>query len=231
MTKSLKILQPSRIWTEEQIAILCARYPNEPSAMLVDAIGRSLKSIYNMAKKLGLKKSAEFLRSDYSGRIKRGRSDPRMVAHQFKKGHTTWNEGMRIPGWAPGRMAEGQFVKGGSPHNTMPIGSYRLSKDGALQRKIGNAHGSNSKRWRGVHELVWIEANGPVPDGHICVFKRGMKTSVLEEITVDKVECITLAENMRRNTIHRYPKEIADVMRLTGIVNRRINKMEKQNEQ
>jgi hypothetical protein len=29
---------------------------------------------------------------------------------------------------------------------------------------------------------------------------------------------------MRRNTISRYPKDIADLMRLRGIVNRQINK-------
>jgi hypothetical protein len=99
---------------------------------------------------------------------------------------------------------------------------------GTLQRKISNAKGSNSKRWRGVHELVWIEANGPVPPGHICVFRPGMRTAVLEEITVERVECISFAENMRRNSYHtRFPKEIGLAIQLRGALNRKINHITK----
>ena len=141
------------------------------------------------------------------------------------KGHVPANKGVRRPGYAPGKMAESQFKAGQLPHNTAGIGAYRITKDGTLHRKIGNAKGSNSKRWRGVHELVWIEANGPVPAGHICVFKPGMKTDQLDEITADKVECISFAENMRRNTYHnRYPKEIGQLIQLRGAIQRKINR-------
>lgn len=110
------------------------------------------------------------------------------------------------------------------PHNTQPIGSYRLTKDGTLQRKISEDKGNNSKRWRGVHELVWVEVNGPVPLKHIVVFKPGQRTAELEEITIDRVECITLAENMNRNTRHNMPKELSDLIQLRGALNRQINK-------
>lgn len=58
-------------------------------------------------------------------------------------------------------------------------------------------------------------------------FKPGMHTVVYGEITVDRLECITKGENMRRNTLHRYPKEIADVIRARAVLNRRINHVEK----
>ena len=56
-----------------------------------------------------------------------------------------------------------------------------------LQRKINNDKGNNSVRWRGVHELVWVEANGPVPPKHIAIFGPGARTNVIEQITVDKI--------------------------------------------
>lgn len=55
-----------------------------------------------------------------------------------------------------------------------------------------------------------------------------MRTAVLDEITLDRVECISLAENMRRNSYHNYPKEIALAIQLRGVLNRKINHVIKQ---
>lgn len=129
-----------------------------------------------------------------------------------------------MPGFAPGRMAATQFRPGQDPPNTLPIGSYRFDKDGTLQRKINNDKGNNSKRWRGVHELVWIAEHGPVPPKHIVIFKPGRRTAVLEEIILDAVECISLAENMKRNTRHNLPKELSDLIGLRAQITRQINK-------
>lgn len=126
---------------------------------------------------------------------------------------------------------ETRFKAGQMPHNTKQVGEYRINRDGMLQRKIGSAKGSNSKRWRGVHELVWIAVHGPVPAGHICVFKPGMRTTELNAITADKVECITFAENMRRNSYHRYGKDIARLVQLRGAVTRQINRRANAHEQ
>lgn len=213
----------SKPWTPREVNTLAKLYPGHTAKEISLVLDRAVSAIYGKAKKLELSKSAEFYASSKSGRTdgKRG------AAGRFQKGLVPHNKGMRRPGWAPGRMAETQFKAGRSPHNTHPIGSYRIDKDGSLQRKINNNRGSNSVRWRGVHELVWVEANGPVPPKHIVVFKPGMRTAVLEEITLGKVECISLAENMRRNTLHRYPKDIVDAIRARGVLNRRINHVEK----
>lgn len=66
-----------------------------------------------------------------------------------------------------------------------------------------------------------------MPAGHIAVFKPGMRITDAGLITIDRVECITLAENMRRNMLHRYPKEIVRVIQLRGALNRRIRNVEK----
>ena len=50
---------------------------------------------------------------------------------------------------------------------------------------------------------------------------------MLEEITADRVECISLAENMRRNSYHNYPKPIAELIQLRGALMRKINRAER----
>jgi hypothetical protein len=89
------------------------------------------------------------------------------------------------------------------------------------------------KRWRPVHVLVWEAKHGSIPAGHICVFKRDAKTLVRSEITVDRLEVVSLAENMLRNTIHHLPKPLVQVIMLRGALNRKIRnrsrRLEEQN--
>lgn len=208
-------------WTSWETDALTKLYPDHTAKAISLILDRSLPSVYGMAGKLSLKKSEAFFADPASGRLDGVRGD----VGRFRPGLIPWNKGQPHP--SRGRSTETQFKRGQDPHNTHPIGSYRLDKDGTLQRKISNDKGNNSVRWRGVHELVWVEANGPLPPKHIVVFRPGTRTNVLEQITVDKVECISLADNMRRNTLHRYPKEIVDVIRARGVLNRRINHVEK----
>lgn len=105
------------------------------------------------------------------------------------------------------------------------MSSYRINADGHLQRKVSEASGNNSKRWRGVAELVWVEANGPVPPKHIVIFKRGQHTAVLEEITLDRVECISMAENARRNHPRNKSPELAKLVQLKGAITRQVNRI------
>lgn len=210
-------------WPKKAIAALKRRYPHEPTAALAADLGVTVTACYHKARNLGLKKAPEYLTSPSACRLRRG--DKVGAASRFLPGHVPANKGLRRPGWAPKRMAETQFKPGHLPHNTVPVGSYRLDKYGLLQRKIGTAKGNNSKRWRSVHELVWIAAHGPIPPGYIVVFRPGMHTAILEDITLDRVECISRAENMRRNTYHnRYPKEIALAIQARGQLIRRINR-------
>jgi hypothetical protein len=213
-------------WPKKSVAALKRRYPHEPTAAIAADLGVTVSACYQKARNLGIKKSAEYLASPAACRLRRG--DNVGAAGRFQPGLIPWNKGTHFV--AGGRSAETRFKPGQDPHTTLPVGSYRLDKQGTLQRKIGTAKGNNSKRWRGVHELVWIEANGPVPPGHICVFKPGLRTNVLELITAEKVECITLAENMRRNSYHtRYPKEIGLAIQARGALIRKINRATKEN--
>lgn len=152
---------------------------------------------------------------------------------RFKPGKKPWNTGLKgVTGVQAGCKAT-QFKKGRpaiESRNYVPIGSLRISADGLLERKVTDDPTLYpARRWVGVHRLVWESVNGPIPKGHLVVFKSGRKTTDIERITIDALELITRVENMRRNTIHnRYPKELADLARLRGVLTRQINRKEKE---
>lgn len=207
-------------WTSDEDALLRQLYPDTPMSELVARFEREAANIRRKANYFGVHRSAEFL-SREGGQIRKGqRVSPRT---EFVKGQNPWNKGVSFN--AGGRSAETHFKPGQVPPNTVPVGSYRITRDNTLQRKINNNPGSNSVRWRSVHELVWIEAHGPVPAGHRVVFKPGRKTTELELITLDAVECLSFADIMRRQSVHRLPKELAQLVQLRGAINRKLNRL------
>lgn len=111
------------------------------------------------------------------------------------------------------------------------MGSYRINKDGHLQRKIGEASGANHKRWRNVAELLWIESHAPVPEGHIVIFRPRIRTAVLEEITLDRIECISRADDARRNHPSNKSPELAHLVQLNGAITRQVNRIAREAEE
>lgn len=223
-------LDSGRYWTADDDVLLRARFPNEPTADIARDLGRKVGSIIHRAKRLGLRKSQVYMRGVYvQGRRRQALTDPRMIATRIKPGTTPPNKGLRRPGWSTGRMAETQFKKGemrgAAQHNYVPVGTLRInSKDGYLERKVTDDHPVPARRWVGVHRLVWEAAHGPIPSGHRVAFKPGTKTNVLEDITLDKLELVTAAEMMRRNTRHNLPPEINRAISAKAYLTRAINR-------
>lgn len=222
MTKSRNILRPKHKWTASQDDLMRQFYPDLRAEDLANALGASVSAIYNRAGFLGLEKSDAFKRGPLSSRLRRG--DQVGAKTQFKKGFTPWNKG--VPNSTG--MSLTRFQPGQKPKNTRTVGEYRVDKTGTLQRKISTAKGNNNLRWRSVHELLWIEANGGLPSHHIVVFKKGMKTNVLEEITIDRLECISIAENMRRNSRFNLSPEINQIISLRASLSRQLNARSKE---
>lgn len=65
----------------------------------------------------------------------------------------------------------------------------------------------------------------------MVVFKRGMKTSVLEEITLDKLDCISRAENARRNHPRNRDPELGRLIQLKGAITRQVNRINREHQQ
>ena len=209
-----------KAWTPAQIELLRKHYPDTRTRELVILCGHSVSSIWGTANKLGLKKSkdaiARFAREEMLDPNHKGRH------YFFPKGHAPANKGTRRPGWAPGRMADTWFKKGNRSlrwKDDYPVGSLRLNTDGYVDMKVSEG----LRAWRQFHRILWEDAHGPIPKGHILIFKDGDRLN----IELANLEMITLRENMRRNTIHNYPAPLKLTIMALGQLKRRIN--EKQN--
>lgn len=208
-------------WTEVEDDYLRKHYANSTPEELEAHLKRSRPSIYQHATALGLKKSEQYFQTVGAGRFPSGVNK----GHRFAKGFTPWNKG--LSGWVAKGTEATRFKPGNRPPQEQPIGSLRITKDGLVQRKVSNNPGSNSQRWRSVHELVWVAANGPVPPGHIVVFRPGMKTNKPELITLDKVECISRSENAKRNNLNKNP-EMTKLYQLKGAITRQVNRINRE---
>ena len=203
-------------WTAEQLDTLRRLYAMTPTIQIAEQIGRPLRATYAKATELGLRKAPEYFAAHQAGRT----DGQRGQATRFAPGQTPWNKGTSYrPG---GRAAENQFRPGIRSHNWKPIGTYRVNADGYLDVKISD-EGPPQKHWERVHRLVWIEAHGPIPDGHVVVFRPGRFSTELDLITPDALECITRQELAARNSIHRYPQPLKQAMRLAAKLRRKLD--------
>lgn len=213
-------------WQPSELTLLHEIYPHLHTADVAALLQCTVSRINNAAYKAGLRKSADYLASDTSMRIQRGKQHPNMIAHRFKPGHRTWNTGMR--GWsAPGTEAtrfKPGMLQGNAAKRWVPVGTLRVNGDGYLDRKITDQH-RGPRDWEAVHRLVWTAANGPVPPGHVVTFLPGKKTTVLELITLDILECINRAELARRNHPRNKSPELAKLVQLKGAITRQVNRI------
>lgn len=228
MTKSRGIYAPRKRWTAEDDAQVIALYPDMLTADLAALLGRKVHSVYQAAARLKVSKSDAFNTSEASGRVLKGKAEIGLSG-RFRKGHETWNKGTHFV--AGGRSAQTRFRKGQAPHNEQPIGALRISGDKQLERKMNNNKGANHVRWIPVSRLVWEAANGKVPPNHIVVFKPGMRTTELDAITLDKLECVTRSENARRNSTWRHGRVMGSLYQLKGAITRQVNRIKKQTEE
>ena len=224
-----------RHWKPEQLFMLRWLYPDFKADEVAQCIGRSVGSVHRKAVLLEIGKSEAFKASFASGRIQAANTDPRMVATRFKPGHITWNSGVKGSTGLHENCRKTQFKPGQKPHTTAPVGSYRVNVTKGiprLERKMNDNPGPNHVRWIPVTRLVWEQHHGPVPPQHIVVFADSKKaTTVLEEITVDKLICISRAENARRNSMYAKNHELGRLSQLKGAITRQINRITREHKE
>lgn len=198
-------------WSPQDEFILRQLYATTTNAELADLLDRQEKAVGLKARKMGLAKKAN--------------------VGCFSRGSQPWNKGRK--GYDPGgRSRQTRFKEGHRGGRAaelhQPIGAERISKDGYLERKT-NEGMPLQRRWEAVHRIVWREANGPIPPGHAVVFKAGKHTADPALLTQDRLELVSRAELMRRNSRHtRYPPEVNQLMQLKGALNRKINRRDRE---
>lgn len=200
-------------WTDKEVEILNDLYSDLPTVNIAHFLSIEIKSVYAKANSMGLKKSTEYLNSSYSGRLTVER---RNKDTQFKPGMTPWNKGMK--GLSIGGI-NSQYKPGNKPHNTKYNGAISIRNDtsgiGYKYIRIDEA------KWKLLHHKVWIEHNGPIPEGMIIAFKNGDTFNC----DIDNLVMISREENMIRNSIHRYPEEIVSAIRTRQMLNKQIKKI------
>lgn len=224
-----------RSWTADEDETLRINWPRFPAFLIAHVLERPRAAVYRRAAALGLQKAEDFHTQPLAA-LWNGTQEPGSIASRIKPGATPANKGLRRPGWYAGRMRETQFKKGrpaSESRNYVPIGTEKVDpKRKVLMRKVTDDPALFPvNRWRPVHVMVWEAANGAVPEGHIVVFRPGLKTLIAAEITADRLETVTLAENMRRNSYHnRFPPELKELVHLKARITRRVRRRIKEQE-
>lgn len=160
----------------------------------------SKSTILKAGKALGLEKAPEMFKSG-----------------QFKPGQEPANKGKTMSSEVREKVRHTWYKKGHKPKNTLYDGAIRQRKDsrtGITYKYIRLSEGN----WELLHRHVWRQHN---PDQELKTedyirFKDGNSLNC----DIGNLELITRKENMNRNTIHRYPSEVKQVIR-------RISKLDK----
>ena len=192
--------------------IIRERYPFEPTKKIADDLGISESSVYNRAWSMGVKKDPVYLRSTQFPPGYLGGK-----ATQFQKGQVPPNKGQKMSKEVYQKVAHTMFKKGTVPPNTQPIGTIHQRKDtgGKMYQYIKIADCD----WRLLNRHTWEQHNGPIPKGMVVVYKDGDYMNN----NINNLLMITKKENMARNTIHRLPEELQQVMRLKCKLIKKIN--------
>jgi hypothetical protein len=142
------------------------------------------------------------------------------AAARFKKGNTPANKGRKVSQETYEKIRRTMFQKGHTPVNHKEIGSERVSRDGYVEVKVAEPN-----KWRHKHRVLWEQANGPIPKGYNIQFRNGDKT----DIRLENLYIISRQEQLaKENSLYaRYPVELQEVMRLKGVVKRKINSINK----
>lgn len=194
-------------WTPEENAKLTELYPDKPNSELAEIFGVTIWQIKGKAQRMGLRKSDDHMERSSLGR--------------FAKGMTPWNKGLS---YMP-KNAATRFKKGNKPHTWRPIGtiSNRSGRKNEWVIKVSDT-GDKITDWRPLGEYVWTANGGEPPtENEIIRFKNNYVAKSPDCYKFDRLEKISRAENMARNTIHNLPeplkKDIRALSRLRRVLN------------
>jgi hypothetical protein len=94
------------------------------------------------------------------------------LTSRFPEGHVPYNKGHKGTFRGGPDAEKHQFKKGNKPHNWVPIGTERISKDGYIEVKAYEGRGQ--RNWRSKHAVIWEKHHGrKVPRNHVVLFGDG----------------------------------------------------------
>lgn len=213
--------RPYHNYTLEEVTYIKDAYADISAQKIADKLGVPKRSVYQIARRLGLRKSKEYISE--VARINSSRADHPGIATRFKPGHVPFCKGKKqVEYCSPEGIAASartRFKPGNRPANWKPLGSERTNIYGYREVKVKEG----IRGWRQKHQVVWEEHHGEVPRGYRISFRDGNPLNC----EIDNLYLVTVEVMMRRNTIHNYPDEIREIVHLRGVVTREINKQKR----
>lgn len=204
-----------RFWSQHEREVMVKMFADNYTVTVSQILNRSYGCVCNKANLMGLKKSDSFMKMELERQGQRLRVVG--IKSRFSKGHEPENKGKPMHSHVYAKCKATMIKKGHEPHNTKYDGHKRISKDGYIEIRVTKG------KYVFEHRHIWEQVNGKVPKGFILVFKdRNPKN-----ITLENIELISWEENMKRNTINRFPSELKSTIRLVNKLKRTIH--EKQN--
>jgi len=202
-------------YTEQEIKFLTDNYSDMKTKDIAVIMNRPIWSINSKSYELGLKKSFKHMKALLEIEAERLRSSG--IRHQFKKGQPSHNKGKKMPPELYEKIKRTMFKPGNKPGNIKKVGAIRIDHEGYTYIKLSDAN------WVLKHRHVWEQVNGPVPANHVVIFK----DNNMHNFDINNLQVISQADNMLRNTIHQYPEQIQELIKLKNKLKKKIN--EKQN--
>ncbi len=209
----------NKIWTKGLEDKLIELYPNNLTQDIADRFQMKLCTIRNAAHRLGLKKDKAWI-----SKIARERTlDPNHGGRKFlfQKGSIPKNKGLKQSDYMSKESIEkskkSRFKKGNKPHNAFKDWEEVLRKD-SNGKSYWRIKVQGSKRLVYKNVWLWELHNGKIPKNHVVVFKDGNTQNCI----IENLECISRVELMNRNTIHQYPEELKETIRLKNKINKKI---------
>ncbi|HZJ80491.1 MAG TPA: HNH endonuclease signature motif containing protein [Dysgonamonadaceae bacterium] len=193
--------KPLKPFTKAQEDFVRSQYLTKPIKTMAAELGIHPGRIIRFLKREGLEIPLEIRKK-------------RRSISQFKKGHKTFNKGMKQSDWMSPedlkKVKKHWYKKGNVPHNVHAEGdgaiSIRKDNRGIPIKHIRVSLGI----WEPLHRYNYEKKHGPIPEGYMLSFKDGNTLNTED----DNIELITMIENMYRNAKYNYPKEVIPSMTL-----------------
>lgn len=214
-----KPLVNRRFWSDDERKTLSEMFADNYTETICNILNRSYSSVSNQAFLMGLKKSVDFQNMELQRQTDRLKTSGK--AYRYSKGNTPANKGKQMPNDVYEKVKHTMFKKGQMSHNSYNDWDEVLRTD-----KTGKQYWMiklpTERKLKPKHIWLWETKNGKVKKGFNVVFKDGNQLNCI----IENLECISNAELMQRNTIHRFPAELKSTIRLVNKLKRTINAKE-----
>jgi hypothetical protein len=210
-----------RIWLDRERELMKQLFAFTYTETLAQMLKRSYTSVCSQAHLMGLKKSESFMQAELAKQAQRLSTSG--VAHRYAKGHVPANKGQKMTKDLYQKIQSTMFQKGREPHNALAPGEEVLRTDSkGKQYWMIKVPGETKLKYK--HVWLWETQHGTVAKGYNIIFVDGNPLHCV----LENLACISNAELMKRNTIHRFPTELKSTIRLVSKLNKTIKNAKKQ---